>query len=404
MLSAMARIRIVDSWLRSPISAEVRRRAILVVAETWAEQRVLMRAYAESEDQTRPTIVLHGTQLAIGPASLDPHGSWGIHVNPPDDGRAQALREQLELAARRLYGSKGNPPRLEDEAPAFERKRTNNWAPGTPRDLPGGGQQHYYEPTASPPFAASVIPRAPASASDARTVALQVGGAQPVQTDPNAIAGAYAQAQVYTQGGPPPPAPSPGHASAGSYPNAGPPPAQPPYTSAAAPAPAAMAPGPPPPAPDPSPRRRNPPPTTPPGAFAASASSSAHAQGWTSPVSPRPAPQVEGRRTILGFAGGVQAPARAAPRPVTESPSMRFASVVGRTMPVGFQLTDAERVVLDTLGDSERLTAPQIAEIAGVADGAAWMAQLMAKLTSFGLDIVAPGDEVDGAPSYLLRH
>ena len=85
----MARIRIVDEWLRSPASPPTHYRSIMVVAERWAEQRVLMRAYAESADQTRPTIVLHGTELAIGPASTDPNGSWGIHVQPPVDGRRE---------------------------------------------------------------------------------------------------------------------------------------------------------------------------------------------------------------------------------------------------------------------------------------------------------------------------
>ncbi len=89
---------------------------MLVVADRWAEQRVLMRAFASCPDQTRPTIALHGVKLAIGPAGTDAHGSWGIHVEPPVDGRAQELRAQLELAARRLAGSKGNPPRLVDEA------------------------------------------------------------------------------------------------------------------------------------------------------------------------------------------------------------------------------------------------------------------------------------------------
>lgn len=132
----MARIRIVDEWLRSPASPPTYYRSIMVVAERWAEQRVLMRAYAESADQTRPTIVLHGAELAIGPASIDPNGSWGIHVQPPIDGRAQELQAQLELAAKRMSGSRHNPPRLEDEGGNFDRKRTNNWAPGSPRDVP----------------------------------------------------------------------------------------------------------------------------------------------------------------------------------------------------------------------------------------------------------------------------
>jgi hypothetical protein len=148
---AMARIRIVDAWLRCPTAHPTHQRAVMVVAEAWAEQRVLMRAYADSADQTRPTIALHGAELAIGPAGTDPHGPWGIHIEPPADGRAQRLRDELELAARRLSGSKGNPPRLMDEESPFERKRTNHWAPGTPRDVPDGGPAHYYEPSEPAP-------------------------------------------------------------------------------------------------------------------------------------------------------------------------------------------------------------------------------------------------------------
>lgn len=133
----------------------------MVVAEAWAEQRVLMRAYAASPDQTRPTIVLHGALLAIGPAGLDPHGPWGIHVEPPADGRAQALQAELEVAARRLFGSKGNPPRLTDEESSFDRGRTGYWAPGTPRKLPprhGRGEPGYYEPNQVAGAPAGVVP------------------------------------------------------------------------------------------------------------------------------------------------------------------------------------------------------------------------------------------------------
>jgi hypothetical protein len=111
----------------------------MVIAEKWAEQRVLMRAYADSRDQTRPTIVLHAQELAIGPAGLDINGSWGIHVPASageGDGRAQEIKDQLEGAARRLAGSKGNPPRLVDEEPTFDREPTANWGPGAPRVLP----------------------------------------------------------------------------------------------------------------------------------------------------------------------------------------------------------------------------------------------------------------------------
>lgn len=143
----MPRIRIVDEWLRSPASPPTRWRSIMVIAEQWSEQRVLMRAYAECPDQTRPTIVLHGVELAIGPAGTDPHGAWGIHVHPQEDGRAQEIAEALRTAARRLAGSKGNPARLEDEASAFDRKRTDNWSPGAPRATPdAAASRHYYEP------------------------------------------------------------------------------------------------------------------------------------------------------------------------------------------------------------------------------------------------------------------
>ncbi len=132
----MAQIRIVDDWLRSPASPPNHYRSVMVIAEKWAEQRVLMRAYAESRDQTMPTIKLHGAELAIGPAGLDINGPWGIHVGEPAEGRAQVVKHGLEEAARRLAGSKGNPPRLVDESQTFDREPTGNWAPGTPRIVP----------------------------------------------------------------------------------------------------------------------------------------------------------------------------------------------------------------------------------------------------------------------------
>lgn len=129
----MAQIRIVDDWLRSPASPPSHYRSVMVIAEKWAEQRVLMRAYAQSRDQTMPTILLHGTELAIGPAGLDHMGPWGIHAG---EANAQAIKASLEEAARRMAGSKGNPPRLVDESQTFDREPTGNWAPGTPRITP----------------------------------------------------------------------------------------------------------------------------------------------------------------------------------------------------------------------------------------------------------------------------
>lgn len=160
----MASIRIVDAWLRCPASPPSHYRSVMVIAEKWAEQRVLMRAYAESRDQTRPTILLHGVELAIGPGSIDPNGSWGIHVGEPAEGRAQEIKGQLEAAARRLAGSKGNPPRLLDEESTFERDPTGNWAPGAPRVLPKRPDAHAQQPQIDyvSPVGAARIPQAQA--------------------------------------------------------------------------------------------------------------------------------------------------------------------------------------------------------------------------------------------------
>lgn len=145
----MAAIRIIDYWLRSPASTPSHYRSVMVVTEKWAEQRVLMRAYADSRDQTCPTIVLHGVELAIGPAGIDINGPWGIHVGAQvgdGDERAHEIKSQLEAAAKRLAGSKGNPPRLQDEESTFEREPTANWGPGAPRILPKRPGHHTQPP------------------------------------------------------------------------------------------------------------------------------------------------------------------------------------------------------------------------------------------------------------------
>lgn len=129
----MAQIRIVDTWMRSPASPATQYRSIMVISEKWAEQRVLMRAYAESRDQLRPTIVLHGIELAIGPAGTDANGPWGIHVT---EEQGADVKLHFEHAARRIAGSKGNPPRLADEESTFDKEPTANWGPGAPRILP----------------------------------------------------------------------------------------------------------------------------------------------------------------------------------------------------------------------------------------------------------------------------
>lgn len=164
MTGGMAQIRIVDDWRRSPASGPSHYRSVMVIAEKWAEQRVLMRAYAESRDQLRPTIMLHGAELAIGPAGLDLNGPWGIHVGENPETVAPHVKEALEAAARRLAGSKGNPPRLADEAPTFEREPTGNWNPGAPRVLPSRGAPLPPSVEHIAPAGAARIPAAPAAA------------------------------------------------------------------------------------------------------------------------------------------------------------------------------------------------------------------------------------------------
>ncbi|CAN5292901.1 hypothetical protein BH11MYX1_BH11MYX1_42040 [soil metagenome] len=157
----MAQIRLVDLWLRSPAAHPTAYRSVMVLAEKWAEQRVLMRAYAQSRDQTMPTILLRGFELAIGLASVDVNGPWGIHVGDGPatiEQRAHTVKLGLEDAARRLAGSKGNPPRLADEESSFEREPTGNWAPGTPRVLPRETQRGSFNP--SPPLQVVTTPGA----------------------------------------------------------------------------------------------------------------------------------------------------------------------------------------------------------------------------------------------------
>ncbi|MCB9560791.1 MAG: hypothetical protein H6708_10330 [Kofleriaceae bacterium] len=353
----MPRIRIVDEWIRSPATPPIRYRSVMVVAEQWAEQRVLMRAYAESPDQTRPTIVLHGVELAIGPAGVDPNGSWGIHVHPPVDGRAQEISEQLQLAAKRMAGSKGNPPRLQDEASAFERKRTDNWAPGAQRQPQPGG---YYEPM----VAASQV-SAPAWGGDP-------GGSVPAH-------GSYGVAGQ---------APPPARAQAATYV---------PYAAVAEVVqPRAV---------DVVPPSGMP---TPPPMAAASPSSASSSQmrrrrGWTSPMPMQRAPAPDGgARTALGWesgAGAQSAVIRLGLRPAVAS---QLARIGDRTVPSAFEISSHEREVLNALGERDYLSAREIGALVGVADPVGWMEQLIAKLGAYGLDIVAPGRIVGGEPTYVL--
>jgi len=415
----LARIRIIDEWLRSPVAPPSRYRAVMVVAESWSEQRVLMRAFASCGDQTRPTIVLHGIVLAIGPAGLEPHGEWGIHVEPPVDGRAQELRTELELAARRLAGSKGNPPRLADEVSRFENKATHLWAPGTPPDVPAGAPptrmgHGYYEPAElvartgrpmlvegnpqpgfAPPDRQTVLapPHAPPSDGRSRT------GTIPMAPLFGGLA-ASATAETSTEsvgsrtrpGFLPPPMPGPRTGrpmlvEGNPQPALAPPDRQtalaPPHTI-----------------PPPDGRSRTG--TIPMAPLFGGLGGTASATAETSTES-------VGSRTRPGFLPPPP-PARASSMsippvpaaPPAASTQLTFASLVGRTMPLGLQLTQLERDVLDALGRAP-LTADEIGRIVGAADPVPWMEHLMHKLAQMGLDMVATGVARTGEPTYLLR-
>ena len=350
----MARIRIVDEWLRSPASPPTHYRSIMVVAERWAEQRVLMRAYAESADQTRPTIMLHGTELAIGPASTDPNGSWGIHVQPPVDGRAQELQAQLELAARRLSGSKHNPPRLEDEAGSFERKRTNNWAPGSPRDMPDAplpraswdpavaASQHLPAYVAANPGASTIAPS---------QIATMVPAASAVAV-PSQPAAAYLPVAPAAEMLPR------GQAAESSL-SVGPP------TNAAL--------------------RMTPMPTR------------TEAGRARRPTAGRNA------RTALGYSSGAGAQSAIIRLGLRPAAASRLGRLADRTVPADFQISSVERDVLNVLAERERVTARAVRELVAVVDAVAWMEALMAKLESYGLDLIAPAEPDGSEPTYRLR-
>ena len=375
----------------------------MVVAEKWAEQRVLMRAFANSADQTRPTIFLHGTQLAIGPAGIDPSGSWGIHVEPPIDGRAQELRGQLELAARRLAGSKGNPPRLMDEVPAFEGKVTHHWAPGTPPALPAttgaSGPGDYYEPTPAvggpPPPAlplAAAQPAAPTAAEGASTTPVGTGQPpSPFDFPPHLVE----QPAESRRPRPLPPPYGLSTASAGARA-----PATPPTPEAPEAPMVADDPGQPRPVVTPRPHR-------------------GRHDGWSSPLASTPplrdskaiwavgrsdaASRGKPRRnikTVRGIALGAGASMSARRGGPTDD--NRVAAIILQSMPPGFQLSGTELEVLDALGEHAYLTTSQVEHITHAADAQVWMQRFMQKLAGYGLDVIVSGRIVHGEPSYQL--
>lgn len=345
------------------MSAPSRQRAILVVARSWSEQRVLMRAFASSADQTRPTINLHGEELAIGPAGTDPHGEWGIHVQPPVDGRAQELREALQLAARLLAGSKGNPPRLQDEQPEFEDRATNNWDPAKIVGRPESGKRTVYgfdgnSPAPEVPAPNYYEPAIHAPASSSKEIPSS-GAARAKHAKTNFRKTPQFWAEVYET-----PELEQGSSSQSQEPAiAAPPAAASPQESSPSQSKRAMR----------QTFKYN-------GVMVAGASQE------------MPAPKVKKKKaakTVFGFLP-------------EEAPKETYAATASKTMPIGLTLDDPERLVLNALGKQPCMTARAIAELLDVPDPMEWMSRFMDKLAEFGLDLVAPGGDQDGEATYLL--
>jgi len=364
----MAQIRLVDDWLRSPASYPTHYRSVMVIAEKWAEQRVLMRAYAQSREQTMPTILLHGVELAIGPAGTDVNGPWGIHVGEGPEGveaRAQAVKFGLEDAARRLAGSKGNPPRLADEESTFEREPTGNWAPGTPRVLPHQTQRGAFNH--SPGFNAGAVGSVPAPPLGSAP------GTAPSPFGPAAKTLAPNQPMVdYVA----PAAASrvPQNQSAAFIPQI-----QPAHQLAVGTAP--------------------------------------QSEGVTAPSNPelrltplprrhsaKTKPPPTGGRTALGYSSGSGAQSAIVRLGLAPHVSAHLGRLADRVVPAEFHIDAAERRVLNALGEADHVTARAIGQLIEVPDAVSFMEELVKKLEKFGLgDLVEPGEPSGGEPTYRMR-
>jgi hypothetical protein len=301
----------------------------MVIAEKWAEQRVLMRSYAESRDQTRPTIVLHGEELAIGPAGLDVHGPWGIHVSPGAEGRAQELAGLLESSARRLAGSKGSPPRLLDEGQTFDREPTGNWGPGAPA-LPQGARPSGRTRRATSSGLSGLVP----PVDPVATRLPPMPAATPVA--------APKSAQRYAVS------------------------AQPPQMLGRVPS---------------NPDQRSIP----------------------IPMVQQSSGEPARDRTVLGYQSGAGAQSAIVRLGLAPMVSARMPHLAAHVVPADFQVSKIEREVLNVIGTKGVITARAIGHLVHVADPVGWMEHFMRRLESFGLDLIEPGDDHGGEPTYKLR-
>jgi hypothetical protein len=261
-----------------------------------------------------------------------PRPAAGRRSGPGAQGRARAGG----AADGRQQGQR---PRLEDEISDFDRKRTNNWAPGAPKDIPDApiprtswdpavaASQHLPAYVAASPGASTVAPGQLATLVPAPT-------AVPVPAQPSAsyVASAPA-AEVLPRGA--------AHESS---------------LAVVAPTNAAL--------------RKTPMPTRHDGGRARRTTGVRHA------------------RTALGYSSGAGAQSAIIRLGLKPAAAARLGRLAERTVPADFQISSVERDLLNVLADRERLSARMVRELVGVIDAVAWMEALMAKLESYGLDLV----------------
>jgi hypothetical protein len=108
-------------------------------------------------------------------------------------------------------------------------------------------------------------------------------------------------------------------------------------------------------------------------------------------------------RTALGYSSGAGAQSAIIRLGLRPAVAARLGRLADRTVPADFEIASVEREVLNALAERERLSARAIRELVGVVDAVAWMEALMAKLESYGLDLIAPGDAAGSEPTYVLR-
>jgi hypothetical protein len=108
------------------------------------------------------------------------------------------------------------------------------------------------------------------------------------------------------------------------------------------------------------------------------------------PKASAPAGTPKPKKTVFGYSSA-------------KNQSVSYAAAAGKTMPLGFTLEPAERRLLNALGKTPSMSATEIGTLLGLGEEPMiWMSRFMDKLAELGLDLVAPGNDRDGEPTYML--